>query len=180
MGLSLCGQEHHHVVGARSIHRRNAPGDVPAIGASARVAPQHCPILSPDDPYCLLNEVKVKSPHERSPSDCVAVLFCPVVEFVIDGDVLVHQRQAAIEREGDLGGVHTLLKAMTDTIEFAEIVINRFERVMSFTGNLILRFAFGISLPADDAFVRQAGPDIMQSCPARDDLLLLALVCSDD
>jgi hypothetical protein len=38
---------------------RNAPGNVPAIGASARVAPQHCPILSPDSLYCLSHRVKV-------------------------------------------------------------------------------------------------------------------------
>ena len=44
-------------------------------------------------------------------------------------------------------------KAVTNAIKLPKIVVNGPERVESFAGNLILRFSFDITLPADDALV---------------------------
>src|SRR5215510_5192635 len=113
---------------------------------SARVAPQHCPILSPDTSYCSVNEVKVNQLSLSFLSGLLfACLFFALLQLIVDGDVLVDQRQAAIEREGNLGRIHSLLKAVTNAIKFAQVIIDCFQAVMSFAGNLILRFTFDIS-----------------------------------
>jgi hypothetical protein len=69
---------------------------------------------------------------------------------------------------------------MANAVKFAQVMIHRFQAVMSFAGDLIRRFGFGVAFPADEAFVSQATAHIVQSGAARHDLLLLALVGRQD
>ena len=71
-------------------------------------------------------------------------------------------------------------KAMTNAIKLSKIVVNGRERVVGFTGNLILGLAFDIMLPADDCLVRDCSPDIVESPAARDDTLVLPFMTSNE
>ena len=60
---------------------------------------------------------------------------------------------------------------MSDAVVVAEVAVHRFQTVVGLPGDLVRFFAFGISLPADDAFVSQAGADVVQGGPTRDEFL---------
>ena len=68
---------------------------------------------------------------------------------------------------------------MTNAIKLSKIVVNGRERVVGFTGNLILGLAFNIMLPADDSLVRNCSADIVESPAAWHDTLGFAFVKSN-
>ena len=68
---------------------------------------------------------------------------------------------------------------MTNAIKLSKIVVNGPKRVVGFTGNLILGFAFDIMHPADDALVRDRSANIVESPTARHDALVFPFVKSN-
>ncbi len=76
-------------------------------------------------------------------------------------------------------GIETLRKAMTNAIKLSKIVVNGPKRVVGFTGNLILGFAFDIMHPADDALVRDCSADIVESPTTWHDTLVFPFVKSN-
>ncbi len=69
---------------------------------------------------------------------------------------------------------------MTNAIKLSKIVVNGRERMVGFTGNLILGFAFDIMLPADDSLMRDCSAHIVESPAARHDTLVFPFVKSNE
>ncbi len=71
---------------------------------------------------------------------------------------------------------HALLPAVPDAIELSQVAIDGLQAVVGFAGDLLGRLALGEALPADEALVGEAGTDVMEGGPSRDEGLGLALV----
>lgn len=137
----------------------DAPHPWTSIGASAQVAPQRCPIPT---------GVIVCGGFNGS------IMFC--LQVLVDGDVLVNEREGAVEGVGDLVGRHPIEPIMSDTVILTKVLIDGFEAVIGFARDLVGRFAIEIAFATDDALVRQTGTDIVDGGAARDHLSGLLFV----
>jgi hypothetical protein len=100
------------------------------------------------------------------------------LQLGIDVEVLVNERQAAAERVGRLFGRESLRPAVAHTVVLAEVTVDGLEAVISFAGDDVGIFPLGITLPADDAFVRETGAHVVQRGAPRDQGSRLSLVLS--
>jgi hypothetical protein len=114
MGLSRIWAKHHlYFLGDGGISLlQMPPADVPPSCERSG--------CSPALPYPLARYLLLFAWSNESQS----FLVCPLIYVVIDSDVLIDQRQAAIECEGDLCRIQSLLAAKTNAIKFAQVVVN--------------------------------------------------------
>src|SRR5262245_9363222 len=84
------------------------------------------------------------------------------LQQVIDGEVLLHQRQATPQSVGGLLGCEPLEAAMPDPIVLTEITVDCLQTVVGLAGDDVGLLPFGITLPANDALMSQSCSHIME------------------
>jgi hypothetical protein len=85
-----------------------------------------------------------------------------LLQQVIDGEVLLDQRQAAPQGVSGLLRREPLKPAVSDAIVLAEVTVNRFEAVVRLARHDVRLLPLGIALPANDPLVRQTRPHIVE------------------
>ena len=98
------------------------------------------------------------------------------LQQVVDGEVLLDQRQAAPQGVSGLLGREPLETAMADAIVLAEITVDRLEAVVGLASDDMRLLAFGVSLPANNPLMSQSCSDIVEGGASRDDGVGEALV----
>ena len=102
------------------------------------------------------------------------------LQQIIDGKVLMDQREAAGECMRGLLGRESLYSAMADAVELPEIAVNGFEAVVGFASDNVGFLPMGITLPTNDAFVSEAGPHVVQGGAAGEQVSGLAFMLGED
>jgi len=103
-----------------------------------------------------------------------------VLQLGIDGEVLMNERKAAGESVCGLLGSESLQAAMSHAVVLSEVTIDSLEAVVGFAGDEVRVLAFGVTLPADDAFVCETGADVVQRGAARDEVAGLSFVLGEE
>jgi hypothetical protein len=98
------------------------------------------------------------------------------LQQVVDGEVLLHQRQATPQGVGGLLGCEPLEAAMPDPIVLTEITVNSLQAVVGLAGDDVGLFPFGVTLPANDSLMSKSCPHVVERGSPRDDGLGVSLM----
>ena len=98
------------------------------------------------------------------------------LQQVIDGEVLLHQRQATAQGVGGLLGRQPLEAAMPDPIVLTEITVHSLQAVVGLAGDDVGLLPFRITLPANNSLMSKSCPHIVERGAPRDDGLGVALM----
>jgi len=101
------------------------------------------------------------------------------LEKIIDIEVLLDELQAAGESMRGVLGREALEAAMADTVVLTEVAIDGLEAVVGLAGDDVGFLSFGVAFPADDAFVSEAGADVVEGCAAGDDFTAIAFMLGE-
>ena len=91
------------------------------------------------------------------------------LQQVIDGEVFLHQRQAATQGVSGLLRREPLQAAMADAIVLAEVTVDRLKAVVSLASDDMRLLAFGVSLPANNPLMSQSCSDVVERGASWDD-----------
>ena len=87
----------------------------------------------------------------------------------IDGQILLDKSQAARQGMSGLLRGEPLEAAVPDAIVLAEITVNCLQAVVGLASHNVRLLAFGVSLPANNAFMSQSRSHVVEGRTSRDE-----------
>ena len=121
------------------------------------------------EPYPLACQHRLSAGDPDVRSGCL-------LQQVVDGEVLLDQRQAARQGMSGLLGREPFQTAMADAVVLAEVTVNRLEAVVGLASDDVRLLAFGVSLPANNPLMSESCSDIVERGASRDDGVGVALM----